>query len=378
MRIMSIDNSVVTYIAWHRMRNVNFRNRTGEEIVEFTRNYAEIMAYLQELYAPDKTIILMDCVDEVWRDKVQLEYYLEHSKAWNHTQNKERTIVMFDEKYYPLTFNIGQEGFTRGTALKQGEVKDIDWNDWDEVELEEHHIEFIPQYKGTRSSTQWLYKATKAEFKEKANAIGFSFAPLIDAVTLQQDHLEADDIAYMVVKQYPDAEHIMVTSDTDWQQLGRLGNVSFYDPRAHEFIQHSQEKYTFNFFTKLLGGDSSDNIPGAWMPNVNTGKLKYLRDKSAQNLINEVGLESIWDYMKSNKTPSLSRNLLLISMKLGFKYINKQYNLRELLNDITDKAVDNTDLTHEDFEITKVDLRLKRIEAKRDRAKLAATLEFNT
>ena len=80
-RILSFDNSVVGRVAWHRMRSKNYYGKTNCELVEFTRNYAELMYYIKEIYAPDKIYVLMDTKKEIWRNKVQLDHYMAHSKA---------------------------------------------------------------------------------------------------------------------------------------------------------------------------------------------------------------------------------------------------------------------------------------------------------
>ena len=82
MRILVCDNSVVSYAAWYQMFAPNYEGQNDHELVEFARNYAKRMLYLNYLYQPDKVIILKDCAGTIWRDKVQNDYYWKHARAW--------------------------------------------------------------------------------------------------------------------------------------------------------------------------------------------------------------------------------------------------------------------------------------------------------
>ena len=376
MRILSIDNSVLTYIAWYRMDNANFRNVTNSREAEFTRNYAEIMTYVTTLYAPDKTFILMDSTVPIWRDKIQLDYYLKYAKVWIHKDNVYKHLLHFDDRYIPLRLDTARLEWIKekNTTQKERSVEGW-WNQWTECSLDEQHIEFLPHYKGNRPK-EWKYETSKPDFKKLANTVAYKFAPFIDGIVLQEDTMEADDIAYLVAKLYPDDEHIMATTDRDWQQLAMHRNVSFYDPKEHVFVQKNPTQAKFDFYVKLIGGDGGDNIQGSMIENVKTGKAKKYAEKGAANLLNEMELSDAWQWMKDNMSPSLERNILLISLKRGYLHLQSYLDMRKIIGDVHRKGVDPKTLEIADFNTTQLALRMAGNEAKRDRAKCAPMLEF--
>jgi len=371
MRILSIDNSVISYIAWYRMHSANWVNKTGCEIVEYTRNYVELMQYVVNLCNPDKTFILLDCENKNWRHQVQLDYYLEHTKVFQHKNLNNVQLIFFDEKYYTLTWDGGQERWIRSKALTKKEQADLDMDLYDKAYLDEHHFEFLPQYKGNRSKV-WNFGTKREEYKDKSMVLARKAAPLFNAVCVQENDFEADCLAFMVVSLFPDDEHIMATTDTDWQQLSLIGDVKYYDPKEHCVHDKTEDQYRWSFYSKLIGGDTSDNVPGAFLLN-DKGVPKKYAEKSAQNLVDSIGLSNIIQYMKERSTPSMERNKLLISMKRGYahnKKVRTQGTVGAINQIVHGSVIPHSSLTYRDFDTTETAMHIQAQTAHRDRKKV--------
>lgn len=378
-RILSIDNSVISYVAWYRMHGKNFQNQTSCEVTEFTRNYAELMHYIQTIYKPDKTIILMDCTNPIWRNKYQLDYYIQYSRAFKHKEKKGIEYLLFDGKTFPMRYAASQERWLIDNALTKKTYAEVKWDDFEEISLDEHHIDNLPHYKGNRSKV-WNFGTDRQEYKKRANDVAFSYAPLMDAVCIQKQSIEADDLAFMVVMYYPWDEHIMATNDSDWRQLSLIGDVKYYDPRDHKLIDDKEDVYRYNFYTKLIGGDSGDNVPGAWLLKPGATKEPFASkyaEKSAQNLIDKIGLDKTLEYVFENKTPSMQRNIEMISLKQSFRYLTRSgFDFGDIGNQILHKKVETTHLTIEDFHTTQTALNIASADARRSRKDVAAGMEF--
>ncbi len=126
--------------------------------------------------------------------------------------------------------------------------------------------------------------------------------------------------------------------------------------------------------------DRGENIPGAFLLKPGATKepftTKYA-EKSAQNLVDKLGVDKTLEYVFANKTPSMQRNIELISMKQGFRHLTTNgFQFGSVGNDILHKKVESTHLTLEDFHTTETALNLAGADARRARKDLAPGLEF--
>lgn len=70
---------------------------------------------------------------------------------------------------------------------------------------------------------------------------------------------ECDDvIAYIAREMFPDDEHVICSSDTDFIQLLDEERIKLWNPIKKSFVQHQKNYVVW----KALRGDKSDNIPG--------------------------------------------------------------------------------------------------------------------
>lgn len=79
--------------------------------------------------------------------------------------------------------------------------------------------------------------------------------------SIRVDRCEADDIMYVLCKNFSYEEKILiVSSDKDMIQLLKFNNVSIFNPRLDKIIQKPTDIDSI-LFEHILKGDSSDNIP---------------------------------------------------------------------------------------------------------------------
>jgi len=343
---MVTDNSVVSYAAFFEMFTPNYEGTNEHELVEFTRNYAKRMLYLWHMYKPDKTFVVKDCAGKIWRDDILNDYYYEHAKAWEcmkAAQGKHKVkVLMFDGKHYHVRYKPAKKKWERDSRpIKKADVEAMflerfENNDYvlQPCELDDV-FQFTPHYKGNRKDKAWNANTPKAHYKSHSNRIADSFAPHIGAITLQQDKIEADDLAYMIRLAYPDDEIIYITNDSDWQQMGVKYDSKFYDPSAHKFHNYFSAVYLDELWKKLLGGDGSDGVPGCY---INDG-ARPLGDAAAKKKVNEVGADNMLEFMRENADPvTFKRNLTLISLKAGYKFLKSgTFDITGLEDDIRNK-----------------------------------------
>lgn len=110
-----------------------------------------------------------------------------------------------------------------------------------------------PEYKANRGvADEMIYRLKGAMMKIVSGYGHVAGAP----------RLEADDIAYLVVKKirakYPTADIVIITSDRDYLQMVD-GHIQLMDGGGKVFVGSGDAKK--DLWTKIIMGDKSDNIP---------------------------------------------------------------------------------------------------------------------
>jgi len=317
MKIMLIDNSVVSYRSWHVMHSKNYEAETGLELAEYARNYAKDMLFLHSLIQPDRTYILLDCPrEDIWRHTPYNKYY--HDKeAHNVYFYNDEWYAAVDDKVYRMVHSEDTDQWV-SIKLKKADQPAFTVDDEDEpkdLNLTIAIADLLPGYKKGRKVSRWDYETSREEYKQRASTLAKNFAPLIKGVAVEHGSLEADDLAHCVISQFDETEHqfVCVTSDSDWQQLcTRRKNVEVYDPIKHEMKDIHCGRAAHMMWVKLIGGDSADGIPGI---RLNKSKSQ-IGPARAKKLVDTHGLDGIFGWLKENAyLPALERNLELISFK---------------------------------------------------------------
>ena len=140
------------------------------------------------------------------------------------------------------------------------------------------------------SFRQRIYKGYKGNRLEKSKELKkLYFKGIAEMSQIYQFYtcrgLEADDICYLFAKKYPGS--VVISEDSDMHQVKLLPNTELYLPFSGRFYSGAP---TISLWTKVLLGDTSDNIPrcvgGGCGPqsvlsafNKHTNPLGYLKSK---------------------------------------------------------------------------------------------------
>jgi hypothetical protein len=351
------------------MHSPNYVAKSGSEITEFIRNFATNMLYYQELYQPDRTVFLME-QDDIWRDEILTSHYVEHTKAWEYIDlDREESyfrLFEYDNALYSLVFVPGEDKWVKGKKYTVAELKALDWSCFEEIELDRHILQFTPGYKSQRSGSSWAFKTPKDEYKKHANRLAEKFAPVVQGIAVMEPMLEADDLAGILREGCPDDEIIYITSDSDWHQLGIHHDSKFYNPQQHKFFNLKKDCYLHDFWSKVIGGDKSDNIPGIFIE----GRKTKTGETTAKKLVDEHGTAGIQQFLNDNADPvTYKRNLTLISLFKGRQYLKKEgYDLADVENRLVNDKPKDTLHTYMTFGVTPVMKHQTKAQAQKDRA----------
>lgn len=84
---------------------------------------------------------------------------------------------------------------------------------------------------------------------------------------LHINHAEADDVIATLVKQRPLEKHMIVSSDKDFKQLQKYGNVEQYSPLLRKKVNDATNKEAEQYIIEhIVRGDSGDGVPNVLSP----------------------------------------------------------------------------------------------------------------
>jgi len=191
------------------------------------------------------------------------------------------------------------------------------------------------QYKANRKKTEGKKPLNKEAFMVALNDMIDTFKNILTNIyTIHADECEGDDIIAVLAKEFnkQNEQVIIVSGDTDLNQLLVQSNVRQYDPRKSEFFNVINPKLELQI--KILSGDTSDNIsPIKKGVGVKTAEKILKSPNGLDGYIEE--LET--DLEKKTITENFKRNKQLIDLEYIPKRISnrilekyKQYNIKEL------------------------------------------------
>lgn len=80
-------------------------------------------------------------------------------------------------------------------------------------------------------------------------------------------HAEADDVIAILVKERPLEKHMIVSSDKDFKQLQKHGNVEQYSPLLRKRVNDASNKEAEEYIIEhIVRGDSGDGVPNVLSP----------------------------------------------------------------------------------------------------------------
>lgn len=136
--------------------------------------------------------------------------------------------------------------------------------------------------------------------------------------TLKVEQSEADDIIAVSVKNFRETSNepiLIISSDKDFMQLKKHGNVKQYCPRTKKFINEVSdlEVINENLLEHIITGDTSDGIP-----NIFSDDDVFVNDDKKQQRATKKRVEDMKNEIKSNNinkySSAISRNTVLIDL----------------------------------------------------------------
>lgn len=178
--------------------------------------------------------------------------------------------------------------------------------------------DYFPHYKMNRKKKRAAddidWDSVFQNFNETIELIDSNFPYKV----LRVDKSEADDIIAVSVKNFRETSQepvLIISSDKDFMQLKKHGNVKQYCPRNKNFINEVDDLEVIqdNLLEHIITGDTSDGIP-----NIFSDDDVFVNDEKKQNRATKKRVEDVKNEIKSNNinkySSAISRNTVLIDL----------------------------------------------------------------
>jgi 5'-3' exonuclease len=178
--------------------------------------------------------------------------------------------------------------------------------------------DYFPHYKMNRKKKRAAddidWDSVFQNFNETIEMIEDNFPYKV----LRVDKSEADDIIAVSVKNFRETSKepvLIISSDKDFMQLKKHGNVKQYCPRNKNFINEITDLETIhdNLLVHIITGDTSDGIP-----NIFSDDDSLVNEEKKQNRATKKRVEEVKNDIKSNNinkySSAISRNTVLIDL----------------------------------------------------------------
>ena len=178
--------------------------------------------------------------------------------------------------------------------------------------------DYFPHYKMNRKKKRAAddidWDSVFQNFNETIEMIEDNFPYKV----LRVDKSEADDIIAVSVKNFRETSKepvLIISSDKDFMQLKKHGNVKQYCPRNKNFINEvtDLEVINDNLLVHIITGDTSDGIP-----NIFSDDDSLVNEEKKQNRATKKRVEEVKNDIKSNNinkySSAISRNTVLIDL----------------------------------------------------------------
>ena len=255
--------------------------------------------------------------------------------------------------------------------------------------------DFYPPYKANRKVLMDKRSVREQEddelFFESYNDLTKFLEERTNVSVIQQPNAEADDLIATWIQQHPDVDHVVVSTDTDFQQLiapnVKLYNgvqevttthEGFFDKKGNHVIdKKTKEPKTvpdpqWLLFEKCMRGDTSDNVFSAY-PGVRkkgtrnkVGLLEAFEDKDLKGYNwNNLMLQRWVDHNgeEHRVLDDYQRNVILCDLTA------QPGNIRSIINDVIEEHMTPK-------EVQQVGMRLMKFCAKWDMQRIADQAQY--
>jgi len=285
-RLVIIDWASLSYHQIHSLSSKKKKSQlmdidTAElEIAVWRNSMLSSLTHYVRLFNPMDIILTLEGTN-VWRNDFVKEWY------------NERAVVYYDANGYWLQFDNFILRFTKDVSgdiicEKMDPVNDIvnlpknkklvkDFPD----RLQKMFWKHLPGYKAHRSKNDnWDFVVDKKYWKQYKEDFAVEMSNVFRAHCIGDAEAEGDDIAYIALnhltEKYDDI--ILITCDSDWNQMMINPKVSIFNHRYEEFVVCPYPAHYIG--VKVLSGDKGDNVNGIALP----GKKTQLGDVGATKL----------------------------------------------------------------------------------------------
>lgn len=189
--------------------------------------------------------------------------------------------------------------------------------------------EIYPEYKANRAKMPEELLSQIPLIKEACEKFGFLLAAF--------PNFEADDVIASYVyflKDVPNCDINIISSDKDLMQLLQFSNVKIFDPMKHKYTTEEDVAKKFGVGSKnvldvlSLMGDSSDNVPGVPGIGPKTAALLINKFGSLDNLLenlSELPASKKFSVLKEEKDKAiLSKQLVSLKTDLPVQFEYKE------------------------------------------------------
>ena len=290
-RLLIVDWASLSYHQLHALnskvksaRVVEFNTPEDELRVWRTGMLSKMLRYIK-LFNP-KDILLSKEGNNVWRSDYVKGWYGEHA------------TVAYDTTGYYLRFDNFLFKFFKDrsgeiVSEKLDVVKDLGLvpdnakplKDMPERIQEIFWEDVLPEYKGTRSKSEWPFLIPKSEWREYKEIFADELGKVFRAHVIGNDEAEGDDVIYVGLNHWKEKYDsiVLITRDSDLNQLKVVEKLMIFNHVKEEFVECQKP---INFCEcKILSGDKSDNINGMALP----GKKMQVGEKGAVKLFESTG-----------------------------------------------------------------------------------------
>lgn len=195
-------------------------------------------------------MILIDYSQVAIANILSFKQDVQKGRPMEEVSNIIRHAILSTIKYYKKKFSADY-----GDLVICADGKDV----WRKVEF--------PLYKAHRKKDR---EADPVDWKlifETMSDVREDLVKHFPYKVLHINHAEADDVIATLVKERPLEKHMIVSSDKDFKQLQKYGNVEQYSPLLKKQVNKSSVKEAEQYIIEhIVRGDSGDGVPNVLSP----------------------------------------------------------------------------------------------------------------
>lgn len=255
-KVLIVDWSFIFTNRMYSIQGSTMPRTRRTELEEITYRVARCMYHAYHFFKPNATILAMDVHGGYWRHSYLSKWYEENVEVYDEGYMK------FDGRFWKVDEESG--------VLQKVNKGDVPFDDLiPQAVLPEEYKKYLPRYKGNRGKQPWSFSFTKQQAYNLSDTLALHISTLLpNTKAVQSVEAEADDIAAVACSRLMDnkkvdADVVLFSGDSDWQQLvAEWDKVSYYDLTKEEYLKRPKDEIKRDLQVKIYSGDNSDCIKG--------------------------------------------------------------------------------------------------------------------